>query len=408
MLTTAPTRLELNNSDPGESVVIMQTLTLPIAAHAAASAASSVVVQVVPPTGPDGFLPSRDGRRQRVPDIRALADRMNRQGTAARVDTDHRSEPASTTFAGETAAGGWLSNYRVNSSGGIEASMELGEGLRARVRRKEYRYVSPAYLISSDGVILGLSSLALVNNPNLPLDAPTLHSLQHREARLAEREAAADRRDTELARNAVGSAILNNAIEPHQRDYFVNNITSHRDGIEGGIDAFEMFLNTGGTAGAMTPAPPITMPFGCEVRSERVTLHNRISGHARTHGISYRDAIARGAGGGVSTGPIPVGVDLNAKAAYEQLASEIEQAVGEIHMIPGEGLLSRAKKCIEIARAFASAGRWRPAVAAISQAGEYVRANDGLMAGRPRRADRMLGGAEPTPDMFLVGVERMA
>ena len=375
------------NSDPHRSVVT-HVLTLAISANAAGVASSTVTVQVVPPPGPDGLLPARDGRRQRVPDVRALAAKLNRQDPKARVDTDHRSEPASPTFVGETAAGGWLSHYRPNSDGGIDADMELGEGLRGRLRRKEYAYISPAYLLGRDGVVRGLSSIALVNNPNLPLDAPTLHSMQ------------------QDAVDAVDAAVLNGRVAPATRDYFLSIITRNRDGIAAGLRLFEGYLNTQFEAEIDANAAGLRVPHGYCVRSgERLALHAKIEQISRSERIPYREALRRCPTGAASTVPTP---DLHAMQAYEQMKPQIDAALTRISAIPANGLLAAAKKCLEIAEMFAEAGRWGPAVRAVEFAKTRLKASDDLVfRGSLRAAKRLLDEPEPTPDQFLIGVERM-
>ena len=206
-----PTIVSLNSGD-GPGSVVTNTLSLPIAAHALGAEGDTpvpITLEVIPPPDADGLLPARVGRRQRIADAPKLVARLNAQITRARVDFDHRSEPQSPTFADTTEAEGWLASYRLNSRGGIDADADLGAAALDSLRRRKYRYVSPALLLTSDGDVVGLSSLALVNNPNLPLEAPQLNSedtmsgttdadkakeneLAERERKLVEREAAAE------------------------------------------------------------------------------------------------------------------------------------------------------------------------------------------------------------------------
>ena len=375
------------NSDPHRSVALHVT-AFAIDENAAGASASTVPVEVVPPPGPGGVLPTRDGRRQRVPDVRALADRLNRQETAVRVDTDHRSEPTSRTFSGETAAGGWLSNFRVNAGGGLSADMELGDELRDKVRRKSFKYISPAYLFSEGGIVSGISSIALVNNPNLPLDAPTLHSMQQ--------DAAA----------VVDAAVLNGRVAPAMRDYFLNTITRHRDGIPAGLRLFEGYLNTQSEAEIDANAAGLKVPHGYYVRSgERLALHAKIEQISRSERIPYREALMRCPTGAASTVPTP---DLHAMQAYEQMKPQVDAALAKISAIPANGLLAAAKKCLEIAEMFAEAGRWGPAARAVESAKTRLKASDDLVfRGSLRAAKSLLDEPEPTPDQFLIGVERM-
>ena len=376
-------RLELNH-DPGESVV-MSVLCLPIDANAAEGSASTVPVDVVPPPGPGGALPTRDGRREVVPDVARLADQLNRQPIAARVDTDHQSEPASPNYCGETAAGGWLSNFRVNPEGGITADMDLGAELMAKVRTKRYRYISPAYLVVRDGTVTGLSSIALVNNPNLPLDAPTLHSMAQSRLRAAE---------------VVDKAILNGQVGARARDYCIDTILNWKGGVVQGVAAFEGMISTAFAAQTGRAAAARWLHHGYHAApGPRMTLHAEIRETADSEGTPYREVMMRYAG---SAGRAPTGVELHAMQAYERLKPGVDAALARIIQIPAEGLLARAKKCLEIAESLAGLGNWTAAVRAITEARETLKASDELIYdGNPARAQQRLPAPEPTPTDFV-------
>ena len=234
----------------------------------------------------------------------------------------------------------------------------------------------------------------MVNNPNLPLDAPTLHS---RQAAVAKREAAVERAMNRIAQSTVDQAILNGWVPSHAREYHVNVIRQHADGIEAGIDAFEAFVNTSIGAGAASHASRFTVPRGYHAApGERLALHSRVSEVSRSQGITYREALPR-IPGPVSAGPIPVGVDLNAKMAYEQIKASVERTLATAVQVPMRGLLGRAKRVAEIAEDFASAGRWRDAFRAIDEARRLLDALDRLEAGHTSDADYYLRWPEPTP-----------
>ncbi len=131
---------------------------------------ASLTMEVIPPPR-GGYLTGRDGRRFRVKSMAALAARINAQAVAPRIDFDHRSERVSPTFAGSTRAEGWLSNFRVNGNGGLDADMQLGDAAAAAIANGEYRHLSPALTHDSAGEVTGLSSVALVNDPNFDLVA---------------------------------------------------------------------------------------------------------------------------------------------------------------------------------------------------------------------------------------------
>ena len=129
---------------------------------------ASLTAEVIPPPV-DGFLVGGDGRRFRVKSMAALAATIGAQAVAPRIDFDHRTERSARTFAGSTRAEGWLSNFRVNARGGIDADMALGDAAAAAINRGEYRYLSPALELDKERNVIGLSSVALVNNPNFDL-----------------------------------------------------------------------------------------------------------------------------------------------------------------------------------------------------------------------------------------------
>lgn len=129
---------------------------------------ASLTMEVIPPPR-GGYLTGTDGRRFRVKSMAALAAAINAQAVVPRVDFDHRTERSSPTFAGSTAAEGWLSNFRVNGSGGMDADMALGDKAAEAIRNGGYRYLSPALVTDKAGEVTGLSSVALVNNPNFNL-----------------------------------------------------------------------------------------------------------------------------------------------------------------------------------------------------------------------------------------------
>ena len=318
------------HSGAGPGSVVINALSLPVDAHAfgaEGAAPGPVRLEVIPPPGPDGVLPAADGRVQRVRDVAQLAAALNAQAHAARIDRDHRSEPSSKTFAGTTEAEGWLSHYTLNARGGISADAELDAELVKALRAKRYRYLSPALLLDAADDVVGLSSVAFVNNPNLSIQAPRVNSgtsmnenelkaqkadLDARETKIAEREAAATKLLENAAEQAVDAAIAANTILPAQKDYHLGAIKTHAGGIEKGIEAFNAFAGSGTgsdtqnaskvltqrvaprgqppTGSAQAPAYPV--PNGWAPPSEdRLALHAKIAEYAQKRGIPYAQAI---------------------------------------------------------------------------------------------------------------------
>ena len=317
------------NSGDGPGPVVINALSLPIDANAFGAdgePAKPVTIEVIPAPSANGLLPSRNGRRQRILDAQQLAARLNSQATQARVDYDHKSEPQSPLFAGTTEAEGWLANYRANHRGGIDADAELGPNALERVRAKRYRYISPALLLSANDDVVGLSSVALVNNPNLPLDAPRLNSendvktqeqldaeaaAAERVRKLNEREARLETRVLNAAESDVDAAIAAGRILPAQKDFYLGAITTHADGIEAGAEAFNAAFGAATAGGGPATAAPAVLtqrigptgqpaskpsaayrtPTGWQAPSdERLELHALIADHASKRGIPYRQA----------------------------------------------------------------------------------------------------------------------
>ena len=169
-----------------------------------------------------------------------------------------------------------------------------------------------------------MSSLALVNNPNMPLDAPAVNSngdgmdpekdtdetLEQRAAALKKREDALETRALNAATTAVDRAVEEDRLLPAQKEFALNAIKTHADGVEAGIEAFEKAYPAEAaevdlsalqrrTAPAGVPKkapakPTFAMPAdsgGYEVADESVQLHAHVAEHAQKRGISYRDAV---------------------------------------------------------------------------------------------------------------------
>lgn len=263
---------------------------------------------VVPPPGAGGVLPTRDGRKHWIPDAAAAAAAMNAQDVRARIDFDHKSEPTSPTFGGSTAAeGGWLRDFRAQADGSISALLDLSSKAREALREKLYGYLSPALLLDeSDGNrVLAMSSLALVNNPNMALGAPAVHagapSADDREQALAQREGA-------LAQAAVDRAAEQGRLPAPQKDFALNAIRAHAGGVAAGIAAFDAAYAEPSTGGpdasrltsrvgprgkpdARAGSATVAVPPGHVVDAGRLELHARIQERVKTAGVSYSDAL---------------------------------------------------------------------------------------------------------------------
>ena len=322
--------------------VRLHTCILPLAAHAAAAGAEGpITAEIIPPPGPGGCIEGADGRRQYAPDMAALAAAIAAQPVQPRIDRDHTSERTSPTFRGSTEASGWVRNPRTNARGGIDADLHVDADTRAALSRDAYRYLSPALRLDPDERITGLSSIALVNDPNLPLAPLSVHHEDDMtqsttssragagstgDARPDPQVEEARRLMAEAAAEAVDLAVEDGRILPRDRDYHLAAITSHSGGVRAGIAAFRAHVATGEGADSAAPGTasrpelmarvgPRGAPPGRTGRTagpafsgpadvgpatvERLDLHARITEYARAQGIPYRDAVEQFGGLGL-------------------------------------------------------------------------------------------------------------
>ena len=166
--------------------------------------------------------------------------------------------------------------------------------------------------------MMGMSSLALVNDPNMVLEAnndgaaaEADPSLDERERRVGDREKAAERLMMNAAERSVDAAIESKRLAPAQKDFVLNAIRTHGEGIEKGIAAFEAAypaaadtstppaLNSldrrvapaGAPATTEAPAVRFRGPQGVPVDEEGLQLHAQVAAHARDRNVSYRQAV---------------------------------------------------------------------------------------------------------------------
>ena len=307
---------------------------------------ATVRAVIIPAPGADGVVPTRGGRTHRMSSPARLAAALNAQEVDVRIDFDHGTEDVAKTFAGTTEAkGGWLSDFRAEVNGAISAALALSADGADKLRRKLYKYMSPGLYLGRRGEIVAMSSLALLNNPNMDLPAPALNAdgdaddeeaaLKKREDALKKREEAANERDLNAATAAVDRAVEDERLLPAQREFMLNAIQAHADGIVAGIAAFEAAhpaetaeVDTNALQQRIAPAgapkkkagaaPAFRMPAGSQAQQptdESLQLHARVLEHAQAGGKAYRDSVVELAAQGLSA------PDLNAAPDGAQLAT---------------------------------------------------------------------------------------
>lgn len=111
-----------------------------------------------------GRIDTRDGRSYDV-DATALIARFKADGVAVPIDINHATHHAAKTGARADAVG-WINELRVEG-GALQGKVEwLDEG-KSLLAAKSYRFVSPDFFHTPEGVTTWLRSVALVTAPAL-------------------------------------------------------------------------------------------------------------------------------------------------------------------------------------------------------------------------------------------------
>ena len=163
------------------------------------------------------------------------------------------------------------------------------------------------------GELQQLSSVVLVNNPNMQLAAPAVNSdggmdendLNERERQIKAREDAYEQGMNAVAEKTVERAIKDKRLLSAQKEVVLQPILNHKDRVEAGLSAFETAYPSGHVAPALekrvgpSGSPPsrqqgqsgFVVPSGNAVDEKGMQFHSQVAEHARKRGISYRDAV---------------------------------------------------------------------------------------------------------------------
>ena len=153
---------------------------------------------------PAGAVEARDGRRWTVADAEAVAaaSRERAGATDLSIDYEHQSHLAD----GEAPAAAWIKEIKVED-GFIRGRVDWTENAAARIRAREYRYLSPTFLFdAATGAVRAVTGAGLTNNP--ALDLPALATDQGGEAPMNEEQLKALREALGLAADADAPAVL--------------------------------------------------------------------------------------------------------------------------------------------------------------------------------------------------------
>lgn len=91
------------------------------------------------------------------------------------VDYDHAIE----SDDGSTRAAAWITRMWIDDDDGLMGTLALTPSGEEAIKGREYRYLSPAWILGADGRPERLMSVALTNRPNLPV-SPVINSAARR------------------------------------------------------------------------------------------------------------------------------------------------------------------------------------------------------------------------------------
>lgn len=118
------------------------------------------------PAGPS--IEGRDGRKWRCADPQALVAAFNAQKGPLAVDYEHAVDLAPKGQA--TPASGWIEELEVRD-GALWGRTDWTPKARNAIRDREYRFISPVFAHTATGDITAMIGAALVQRPNLQLQA---------------------------------------------------------------------------------------------------------------------------------------------------------------------------------------------------------------------------------------------
>jgi phage I-like protein len=118
---------------------------------------------------PLGTQTGVDGRGYRMDDPTPLLAAWDRRTADVPLDWEHATHIRAPVGLDAPAAG-WIVDLQSRDDG-IWGKIVWTEDGATAVRSRAYRYYSPAYLLDASGAVRAIASVALTNQPNLPLPA---------------------------------------------------------------------------------------------------------------------------------------------------------------------------------------------------------------------------------------------
>ena len=148
------------------------------AAHASAADQIAAAAVEIPAGAPEwimlmpaGRLDARDGRRWRLTDADAVVAATHARAGSTDLVIDYEHQTKYSSENGQPApAAGWITELEARA-GALWARTRWTDQAAAALRAREYRYLSPWFMHTPDGVVTCLSGAALTNTPALDMPA---------------------------------------------------------------------------------------------------------------------------------------------------------------------------------------------------------------------------------------------
>ena len=118
---------------------------------------------------PAGQLDARDGRRWRLTDADGVVDATRRAAGNVELAIDFEHQTQHSKDNGQPApAAGWIRALQARA-GALWARVEWTARAAAMLKAREYRYLSPTFYHTRDGVVTRMQGAALTNTPALEM-----------------------------------------------------------------------------------------------------------------------------------------------------------------------------------------------------------------------------------------------
>ena len=120
---------------------------------------------------PNGKMTGRDGRQFDLADPQALVRDFESRGVDLPIDYEHQNDNPEAKAKGPVPAAGWIKELRADETG-LWGRSEWTATAREMIGKREYRYLSPAFLFHPQTrQIVRIKGAGLVHSPNLHLTA---------------------------------------------------------------------------------------------------------------------------------------------------------------------------------------------------------------------------------------------